>query len=79
MIRASIPADGQPAVELISTLRKEAHSAGGNLFIERAPASVRERCDAWDWDRGLTGLMQGLKQNFDPQSLLNAGKFIAGI
>jgi glycolate oxidase FAD binding subunit len=78
-IRLAFDADVAGAVELIKAMRAEASGAGGALFIERAPTIVRERASAWGDVGNLEALMKGVKQNFDPQSLLNPGRFVAGI
>jgi glycolate oxidase FAD binding subunit len=47
--------------------------------IEKAPAEIRGEAEAWG-DVGSTApLMRSLKEKFDPRSLLNPGKFVAGI
>lgn len=79
LIRLAFEAEAPKAVELIRAMRKTAADAGGTLFIEKAPASVRGEADAWGDIGNLSKLMKGVKQNFDPQSLLNAGRFVSGI
>lgn len=78
MIRVAFDAD-ESVVAQIKKLRSNAAAAGGSLMIEKAPAEVRREADAWG-DVGSTApLMRSLKDKFDPQSLLNPGKFVAGI
>jgi glycolate oxidase FAD binding subunit len=79
VIRLSFEAQGSRAVELIKAMRAEAASLGGTLFIESAPSRVREEADAWGEVGNLGTLMKGVKRNFDPQSLLNAGRLVSGI
>jgi glycolate oxidase FAD binding subunit len=79
VIRLGFEGSNQQSVELIKQLRVEAACLGGTLFVERAPAMVREQADAWNEVGNLATLMKGLKRNFDPQSLLNPGRFVAGI
>jgi glycolate oxidase FAD binding subunit len=79
IIRLSFEAQGSRAVEMIRAMRAEAARLGGTLFIERAPSLVREEADAWGDVGNLGSLMKGVKRNFDPQSLLNAGRFVSGI
>ena len=49
------------------------------VTIQRAPRALREQVDAW----GPTGndlmLMQKLKREFDPNNVLNPGRFAGGI
>ena len=79
VVRVRIQADDSSAVEMITALRKVIHPFGGNLFIESAPVAVRARCHVWEGAEDVAVLMQGIKRNFDPLSLLNPGKFVAGI
>jgi glycolate oxidase FAD binding subunit len=79
IIRVSFDTDERLAVDQIKRLRKSAVSSGGALFIEKAPPEVKSEADAWG-DAGATvSLMRTLKETFDPQSLLNPGRFVAGI
>jgi glycolate oxidase FAD binding subunit len=79
IIRLGFEGSNQQSVELIKQLRVEAACLGGTLFVERAPSMVREQADAWNDVGNLATLMKGLKRNFDPHSLLNPGRFVAGI
>ena len=79
VVRVGFQADDSSAVAMITALREEVHKIGGNLFIESAPVAVRAECHVWEGAADVTALMQGIKRNFDPQSLLNPGKFAAGI
>jgi glycolate oxidase FAD binding subunit len=79
IIRVGFDADERAVVAQIKKLRSYAVAAGGSLVIEKAPGEVRLKADAWG-DVGSTApLMRSLKDKFDPQSLLNPGKFVAGI
>lgn len=79
IIRLGFEGSNQQSVELIKQMRVEAACLGGTLFVERAPALIREQADAWNDVGNLATLMKGMKRNFDPQSLLNPGRFVAGI
>ena len=79
IIRFAFDADERFVVAQIKALRANAVAAGGSLVIEKAPAEVRGKADAWG-DVGSTApLMRSVKDRFDPGSLLNPGKFVAGI
>src|SRR6185503_9449718 len=79
IIRMSFGADERSTVDQIKRLRKSVVSSGGTLFIEKAPYEAKAEADAWG-DAGATlSLMRTLKEAFDPQSLLNPGRFVAGI
>lgn len=79
IIRLAFDADDGSAVDQIKRLRASAIVANGALAIEKAPAEVRRAADAWG-DVGSTAeLMRSIKARFDPQSLLNPGKFVLGL
>ena len=79
IIRMSFDADERLVADQIKRLRKSVVSSGGTLFIEKAPHEVKAEADAWG-DAGATlSLMRTLKEAFDPRSLLNPGRFVAGI
>ncbi len=63
----------------LKELRLHAQSRGGQLVIFQAPDELLEKLDVWG-DVGPTAdLMRTLKSKFDPDSLLNTGRFVAGI
>ncbi len=79
VIRTAFDAEDESAVAAVEKLRAEIARMGGTLFIERASASMRRLSDAWGEVGPTAMLMKAIKENFDPQSLLNPGKFVAGI
>jgi glycolate oxidase FAD binding subunit len=79
IIRAAFNADDESAVSAIQKLRAEAVHLGGTLFIERASTAVRGQADAWGEVGQTAMLMKSIKEKFDPHSLLNPGKFVAGL
>ncbi|MEW6207065.1 MAG: FAD-binding oxidoreductase [Acidobacteriota bacterium] len=78
VIRAAFDAEDDAAIAAIEKLRAETIGMGGTLVIERASAQVRRRADAWG-EVETAPLMRAIKEKFDPRSLLNPGKFVAGI
>jgi len=79
IIRMAFDADEASVFDRIRRLRAEAAAAGGTMVIEKASAELRRELDAWG-DIGSTAeLMRSIKARFDPQSILNPGKFISGI
>lgn len=76
IIRLGFDSDEGSIVAQIKLLRGSAAAHKGSLVIEKAPAEMRRAADAWG-DLGATaGLMRSIKASFDPQSLLNPGKFV---
>lgn len=63
----------------LSELRHAVQNGGGSLVIERAPAEIKSMLDVWGEVGPTARLMREVKAKFDPQSLLNPGRFVAGI
>jgi glycolate oxidase FAD binding subunit len=78
-IRLAFDAEGESAVDQIKRLRAAAVGVNGTLTIEKAPTEVRRSVDAWGDAGSTTELMRSIKARFDPQSLLNPGKFVLGL
>jgi glycolate oxidase FAD binding subunit len=47
--------------------------------VERAPLELKRQIDVWGPTRGDFPLMQALKAQFDPEGVLNPGRFVGGI
>ncbi len=67
------------AVRAVGSARAELAKLGGNLVVERAPAGLLPAIDAWGPDGSDLGLMRRLKQAYDPDGVLNPGRFVHGI
>jgi glycolate oxidase FAD binding subunit len=63
----------------IAELRRRAQDHGGNMVILRAPLELKSQIDVWGEVGPTAVLMHALKEKFDPQNLLNPGRFVAGI
>lgn len=63
----------------IAELRQSARDHGGSLVIIRAPEAIRDKLDVWGEPGPQARLMREIKAKFDPQSILNPGRFAAGI
>jgi len=66
--------------ELIHDLRAFVGGFDGTVIVERGPAALRTRIDPWGpIPPGTFALMQALKHEFDPTSVLNPGRFAGGL
>jgi glycolate oxidase FAD binding subunit len=63
----------------MAELRRRAQDHGGNMVILRAPLELKSHIDVWGEVGPTAVLMHGLKEKFDPQNLLNPGRFVSGI
>jgi len=69
----------QGVTDAVSRLRAFAQEAGGNLVILEAPPEVKRRVDVWGLAGTAVPLMRRPKAEFDPQRILNPGRFVGGI
>lgn len=63
----------------LAELRAAAQSRGGQMVIIRAPDEIRAQLDVWGEVGAASRWMREIKEKFDPQSILNPGRFAAGI
>lgn len=75
---AITPADDAVA-ELIGTLRARLREKGGSVVALQLPDSLRERFDVWGCDSDALPLMREIKRRFDPNRILNRGRFVGEI
>ena len=68
-----------PDAKTLAALRAHCEAAGGALILERAPVELKREAGVWGATRSDFPLMQRLKQEFDPNRVLNPGRFIGGI
>jgi len=65
---------------LLRPLRERLGPEGGNLVVERAPASLKVSFDAWGpISKDSLAIMSRLKMQFDPEGILNLGRFVGGL
>ncbi len=55
----------------ISMLRTECEAAGGYLSVLQAPVDLKRSIDVWGYRGNAVTLMRALKQQFDPDNILN--------
>lgn len=63
----------------IKDLRDRVVRHGGSLVILSAPAAIKAAVDVWGPVGNALSLMRELKRRFDPNGLLNPGRFVGGI
>jgi glycolate oxidase FAD binding subunit len=66
-------------IPTIQRWRAMAQEMSGSLFIEKAPLAVKQQVDAWGEVGASARLMKAIKEKFDPQGILNPGRFVVGI
>ena len=63
----------------ISETIKAVQRAGGTAVVTHAPIDVKETLDVWGETTSAIDTMRNLKRQYDPDRLLNPGRFIGGI
>jgi glycolate oxidase FAD binding subunit len=71
---AGLPA---AAAEGLAQLRRDLEDAGGSLTVLKQPAEAK--LDCWGTPPDSLPLMREIKRRFDPEGILNPGRFIGGI
>jgi glycolate oxidase FAD binding subunit len=66
-------------VAAIERLREMVREIGGSVVVEQCPLSVKRRLDVWGQDPSGMEIMRRVKNNLDPQGILNPGRFLGGI
>ncbi len=69
----------QGVAEAVNRLRAFAQTAEGNLVVLKASPEVKSRVDVWGLPAKALPFMQRPKVEFDPQRILNPGRFVGGI
>ena len=65
--------------DAIARLRRELSPLRGRLTIESAGRPLKESANVWGPAGAGARLMHNVKEQFDPQSILNPGRFVDGI
>jgi len=64
---------------LIAGLRERLREGGGSVVILRCPETLRPKLDVWGCNSNALPLMREIKRQFDPNRILNPGKFAGEI
>ena len=79
LMMVSVTSDDDVAPALLNHLRERVNSSGGSVVVLCAPDPVRGEIDLWGPDRGTLPLMREIKKRFDPNRILNPGRFVGNI
>jgi glycolate oxidase FAD binding subunit len=63
----------------VAPLRAFAAEAAGHLVVLEAPPQVKAAADVWGSVGDGFPLMRALKEQFDPERILNPGRFVGGL
>ncbi len=65
--------------ELLGELRGRVDRAEGSVVVLQAPLDIKEGIDVWGPVGDALPLMRRVKERFDPEGMLNPGRFVGGI
>lgn len=68
-----------PDFSLISSFREKVEATGGSLMVMHWPGDILPRPEIWGAPGSSFQLMREIKQRFDPNRVLNPGRFLGGI
>jgi glycolate oxidase FAD binding subunit len=79
LMTVSVTSAPEMAPAFMDRIRERVDPFGGSVVVLRAPDSLRGRVDVWGPDRGTLPLMREIKRQFDPNHILNPGRFVGSI
>ena len=68
--------DDDGVLEAVTETRRAAQRHGGAAVVEVCHPSIKVRLDVWGEEPGSMAIMNRIKEQFDPQRLLNRGRFL---
>ena len=71
--------EDQAVLDGIQKVRRIAHQYQGSAVVEHCPLGVKRQIDVWGDSPDSLKVMQALKKRFDPDDILNPGRFLGGI
>ena len=76
-----ISLDGETpnVIKAAVSLRELVNSLNGNMVIQQAPPSIKSEMDVWGEIGSSLSIMKKLKYQFDPNCVMNPGRFVGGI
>ncbi len=75
----SLDGDTPNLLPATRSLREQVSSLNGNMVIQHAPPSIKSEIDVWGEIGSSLELMKRLKSQFDPNGIMNPGRFVGGI
>lgn len=79
LVDIALHAAPDAAISLIERLRGELRISGGSVVALQLPIGLRGRINTWDCDSSALPLMREIKHRFDPDRILNPGRFAGNI
>ncbi|PZD74554.1 putative FAD-linked oxidoreductase [Acaryochloris thomasi RCC1774] len=71
--------EGEVLPVLVEELRSQCQQSQGFLTVLEAPRPLKEQIEMWGYTGNAFASMRKIKEQFDPQALLNPGRFVKGL
>jgi glycolate oxidase FAD binding subunit len=75
----SIIAASETATSMLERLRTRVTQSGGSVVVLQVPDPIKGQIDVWGPNRGTLPIMEEIKRRFDPNRILNPGRFVGSI
>ena len=79
LMAVALETSAQAAIALIEHFRSKLKGTGGSVVVLQIPSGLRGRFDVWGSDSNALPLMREIKRRFDPNRILNPGRFVGNI
>ena len=76
---AGLSGGEEALVEVVQEVRDIWTRRGGSVVVRSAPTSFKEKLDVWGPAGDYGGLLQRVKEKFDPGYAMNPGRFVGGL
>jgi len=71
--------DEDAAAGFVGEMREIQTRKSGNVTLQRAPLTLKQRVSTWDDGGDYLGLVRRVKEKFDPRGGMNPGRFLGGL
>ena len=78
-IQSTHSMEPQPIIDTIQQVRQIVQRCEGSAVVEHCPVSAKSQIDIWGDYPDSLAIMRDIKKRFDPNSVLNPGRFLGGI
>jgi glycolate oxidase FAD binding subunit len=79
LITVALRSSPDAAISLVEHLRERLSQSGGSVVALQMPGTIRGTLDPWGWESNALPLMKEIKRRFDPNRILNPGRFVGNI
>ena len=62
--------------EIVRRVRERVRSFQGTVVVQKCPTALKDRVDVWGAEPSGIGVMRRLKAQYDPNNIMNPGRFV---